>query len=69
VSVACPRRSADRGGTVTLDIPDGLAVTAALAKRDVLVDYRPGAGVRVSPHFYTADDELEAFFEAIAPGR
>jgi kynureninase len=67
VRVVCPRDARNRGGTVTLDIPDGLATTAALAKRDVLVDYRPGAGMRVSPHFYTADQELEAFFEEL-PG-
>jgi kynureninase len=25
----------------------------------VLVDYRPGAGIRVAPHFYTSDDEVQ----------
>jgi kynureninase len=65
IAVVCPRDSRDRGGTVTLDIPDGHAVTQALARRDVLVDYRPGAGMRVSPHFYTADEELDAFFSQV----
>jgi kynureninase len=23
------------------------------------VDYRPEAGIRIAPHFYTSDDELE----------
>jgi kynureninase len=31
----------------------------------VIVDYRPGAGIRVAPHFYTTDDELEAAVELI----
>jgi len=35
-------------------------VSRALLERDVIVDYRPGAGIRVAPHFYTSDDELEA---------
>ena len=48
-----------RGGTVTLDVPNGKEVTRELARRDILVDYRPGAGIRVAPHFYTRDDELE----------
>jgi kynureninase len=34
---------------------------AALEARGVLVDHRPGAGIRVSPHFYTSSDELAAF--------
>jgi kynureninase len=33
-------------------------VTRELLRREVLVDYRPGAGIRVSPHFYTTDEEL-----------
>jgi hypothetical protein len=34
-------------------------VTAELARREVLVDYRPQAGIRIAPHFYTSDEELE----------
>lgn len=30
-----------------------------MTARDVVVDYRPGAGIRLSPHFYTADEELD----------
>ena len=48
-----PRDSSQRGGTVTLDVPNGYEVTQELLRRDVLVDYRPGAGIRVAPHFYT----------------
>lgn len=57
--LACPRDSASRGGTVVLDVPNGQAVTRELLRRNILVDYRPGAGIRVGPHFYTTDDELE----------
>lgn len=38
----------------------GYEVARALKALDVLCDYRPGAGVRLSPHFYTRDDELDA---------
>ena len=24
-----------------------------------MVDYRPGAGIRIAPHFYTTDEELQ----------
>ena len=48
-----------RGGVVTLDVPDGMEVTKELTRREVLVDYRPNAGIRVAPHFYTTDEEVE----------
>jgi len=48
-----------RGGVVTLDVPNGQDVTRELARREILVDYRPAAGIRVAPHFYTRDDELD----------
>jgi kynureninase len=48
-----------RGGVVTLNPPNGRELAKALERREVLVDYRPGAGIRVAPHFYTTDEELE----------
>jgi len=39
-------------------MPNSKEVCAELLKRDVLVDWRPNAGVRMSPHFYTTDEEL-----------
>jgi kynureninase len=57
--VMAPREPARRGGTVALDVPHAYEVAQALLARDVIVDYRPGAGIRVAPHFYTSDDEVE----------
>ena len=48
-----------RGGVVVIEIPNGKEVTRELARREVLVDYRPNAGIRIAPHFYTSDDEVE----------
>jgi kynureninase len=48
-----------RGGVVAVDVPSGKEVTQELARREVLVDYRPNAGIRIAPHFYTADEELD----------
>ena len=47
-----------RGGVVVLDVPNGKQVTQELARREVLVDYRPNAGIRIAPHFYTSDEEV-----------
>jgi kynureninase len=57
--VHAPREAARRGGTVAFDVPHGAEVAQALLARDVVIDYRPGAGIRVAPHFYTSDDEVE----------
>ncbi len=65
IPVKCPRNSNDRGGTVTLDVPNGYEVTQELSRRDFLVDYRPGAGIRMAPHFYTKDEELESLIREI----
>jgi len=57
--VNTPRDPDRRGGTVSIDMPHSQQVCAQLLERDILVDYRPQAGVRMSPHFYTRDEELE----------
>jgi kynureninase len=48
-----------------MDVPNGYEITKELARRNVLVDFRPGAGIRVAPHFYTTDDELEVTMKEI----
>jgi len=57
--VTSPRDPARRGGTITVAVEHAAAVTKELLRREFIVDYRPGAGVRISPHFYTKDEELE----------
>jgi kynureninase len=60
-----PRNPHERGGTVVIDVPNGYEVTQELGRRDYLVDYRPGAGIRVAPHFYSTDEELELVIREI----
>ena len=57
--VTSPKDVADRGGTITVGHEDAAAITRELIRREFIVDFRPGAGVRISPHFYTSDEELE----------
>jgi kynureninase len=47
-------------------MPDAQAVSRELLGRDILVDWRPKAGVRFSPHFYNTDAEVEAAIAAVA---
>ncbi len=57
--VNAPRNPEQRGGTVAIDMPNAKEVCAELLRRDVLVDYRPKAGVRFSPHFYNTMEEID----------
>jgi len=63
--VNTPRDPEKRGGTVSIDMPDSHEVCQELLKRDILVDWRPQAGVRFSPHFYNTDEELDAAITAV----
>ena len=57
--VNAPRDPERRGGTVAMDLPNSKEVCDALLKRGILVDWRPNAGVRISPHFYNQDEEID----------
>lgn len=64
--VNAPLDPARRGGTVAIDCPHAYEVKLELLAREVIVDYRPGAGIRVAPHFYTSDAEVERVLGEIA---
>lgn len=57
--VNTPLAGEERGGAVIIDVPNGAAVADELIRREVIVDYRPGAGIRMAPHFYNTMDEIE----------
>lgn len=54
-----PLADRERGATVVFDIPDGHRVAEELIARSVIVDYRPGAGIRMAPHFYNTEAEVD----------
>ena len=57
--VNAARDPARRGGTVAVDVPHGYEVAQHLLSRNILVDYRVGAGIRIAPHFFTREEEVE----------
>lgn len=61
-----PRDPAQRGGSVCFDFPNAAQVTAQLCATGFLCDHRPGAGLRISPHFYSTDEEIERFMTEVA---
>ena len=63
--VVSPREPERRGGTVSIDVPGADQVAAALLAGDVLLDHRPGVGLRLAPHFSTRDDEVERVMKRV----
>lgn len=57
--VNTPTDPARRGGTVSIDCPQAAEVCCELLARDILVDFRPRAGIRMSPHFYNKEEEID----------
>jgi len=58
-TVNTPANPAERAGTVSVDCPHAYEVCRELLAREIMVDYRPKAGVRLSPHFYNREDECD----------
>ncbi|HEV3140755.1 MAG TPA: aminotransferase class V-fold PLP-dependent enzyme, partial [Vicinamibacterales bacterium] len=63
---AAPRDPDRLAGTVAIDVPDAPLVARTLKARGFLVDYRAGAGIRVSPHFYNTVDEIDRIVAEMA---
>src|SRR6266849_6664459 len=63
--VNTPENPADRAGTVSIDCPHAYEVCRELLAREILVDFRPKAGVRFSPHFYNRLEECDFALEQV----
>ena len=59
LDLVSPREPERRGGSVVVDTPEFAAVHAELESRGILCDFRPDAGLRFGPHFFTTDEEIE----------
>ena len=65
-TVRSPHDPSQRGGHVTLDVPDAARRTQQLIDRGFVVDHRPGVGIRLSMHFYNSLDEGLACLAALS---
>jgi len=61
-----PRQPERRGGTVAVNPPGAEGICRELLAQGILVDYRPGAGIRIAPHFYNTEDECDEVIGEIA---
>ena len=64
--VNTPKDFAKRGNHVTVDVPNAQYVKEELIRRGFVIDYRPGAGIRIAPHFYNTDEECMAILDEMA---
>lgn len=61
-----PSDPSRRGGTVAINVEHAYEASQALRARDIICDYRPGAGIRLSPHFYNLDRELDEAMDSLS---
>lgn len=66
IELRTPVAAERRGGTVTVWHPRAEAISRLLLAEDVLCDFRPGAGIRLSPHFYSTGEECDRAIDALA---
>ena len=64
--VNSPRDVNERGGSVMIYVDDSPAMVKRLAERRVFVDCRPGVGLRLSPHFFNTDEEVQEAMAILA---
>ncbi|HKI85605.1 MAG TPA: aminotransferase class V-fold PLP-dependent enzyme [Thermoanaerobaculia bacterium] len=63
--VRTPRVADRRGGTVSVWHPEAERLAQVLIDQEIICDYRPGAGVRLSPHFYNSEEECDRAIDAL----
>jgi len=63
--VNTPLEPERRTGWIGIDFDGAERASGELIAHRVFIDYRPGCGIRVGPHFYTTDDEIDEFFRIL----
>ena len=65
-TINTPLEQNQRGGSVMIGARNAPVVVERLAERKVFVDWRPSAGLRISPHFFNTDEEIEEALQILA---
>ncbi|HVR98342.1 MAG TPA: aminotransferase class V-fold PLP-dependent enzyme [Thermoanaerobaculia bacterium] len=64
--VRTPREHERRGGTVSIWHEDAERLCHELIAREIVCDFRPRAGIRLSPHFYNTEEECDHAIRTLA---
>jgi len=65
-TINTPVNKNQRGGSVMIGVENASSMVERLAERKVFVDWRPDAGLRMSPHFFNTDEEIEEALNILA---
>ena len=65
-TINTPLEKDRRGGSVMIGVEDAQGMAEQLGERRVFVDWRPGAGLRLSPHFFNTDEEVNEALSILA---
>ncbi|MBV9148584.1 MAG: aminotransferase class V-fold PLP-dependent enzyme [Candidatus Eremiobacteraeota bacterium] len=65
LKINTPLEPEQRTGWIGIDFEGVEGVYRRLIEHRVFVDFRPGCGVRVGPHFYSNDEDIDNFFEVL----
>jgi kynureninase len=65
-TINTPCEYEQRGGSVMIGVDEAKTMVERLAEQRVFVDWRPGAGLRISPHFFNTDEEVEEALNILA---
>jgi selenocysteine lyase/cysteine desulfurase len=63
IEVRTPRAAAQRGGVVSLRFPGDKQVAAELVRQRFVCSHR--GALRIAPHFYNTDEEVDLFMDAL----
>jgi len=64
-TVNSPAQDGERGGVVMIAVERPGDIALRLRERGVLVDWRPGVGLRLGPHFFNTDDEVRETLDVL----
>lgn len=65
LTVHSPVEHERRTGFVAVDFPGSEAACKQLIAERVKLDWRPGCGLRLGPHFYNTEDEVERLMDRV----
>src|ERR1044072_3329289 len=65
-TINTPVNKNQRGGSVMIGVANASSMVERLAEQKVFVDWRPDAGLRMSPHFFNTDEEIEEALNILA---
>lgn len=65
-TINTPVNKNQRGGSVMIGVENARVMVERLAEQKVFVDWRPDAGLRMSPHFFNTNEEVEEALNILA---